>query len=77
MTAESRERIAGELVKRMRRVNASYLTAMPEEVAATCYLSGADMVLLALDVPYYPAWDADARRYTSLTLDGVRYSVEP
>ena len=75
MTENARERIAGELVKRMRRVNSFYLTATPEEVAATLYLSGAEMVLLSLDVPYRPAWDANARRYTSLTLDGVTYSV--
>ena len=75
MTDRSRDRIAGELVKRMRDVNKWYLTATPEEVAATLYLSGAEMVLLSLDVPYRTAWDADARRYTALTLDGVTYPV--
>ena len=77
MTDRSRDRIAGELVKRMRDVNKWYLTATPEEVAATLYLSGAEMVLLSLDVPYRTAWDADARRYTGLTLEGETYSVEP
>ena len=77
MTDRSRDRIAGELVKRMRDVNKWYLTATPEEVAATLYLSGAEMVLLSLDVPYRTAWDADAKRYTALTLDGKAYSVEP
>ncbi len=67
MTDRSRDRIAGELVKRMRDVNKWHLTATPEEVAATLYLSGAEMVLLWLDVPYRTAWDADARRYTGLT----------
>ena len=75
MTDRSRDRIAGELVKRMRDVNKWHLTATPEEVAATLYLSGAEMVLLWLDVPYSTAWDADARRYTALTLNGVTYPV--
>ena len=77
MTDRSRDRIAGELVKRMRDVNKWHLTATSEEVAATLFLSGAEMVLLWLDVPYRTAWDADARRYTSVTLDGKAYSVEP
>ena len=77
MTDRSRDRIAGELVKRMRDVNEWHLTATPEEVAATLYLSGAEMVLTVLYVPHRTAWDADARRYTALTLDGKAYSVEP
>ena len=77
MTDNARERIAGELAKRMRDMNKWYLTATPEEVAATLYLSGAEMVLRSLDVPYRTEWDTDAKRYTSLTLDGVTYSVEP
>ena len=77
MTAKARDRIAGKLVECMRDVNKWYLTATPEEVAATLYLSGAEMVLTVLYVPYRTAWDADARRYTGLTLNDVTYPVEP
>ena len=75
MTPKARDRIAGKLVECMHTANKWYLTSTPEEVAATLYLSGAEMVLLSLDVPYSTAWDADARRYTALTLDGVTYPV--
>ena len=75
MNAQARDRIAGEITRRMSDANKWQLTSTPEEVAATLYLSGAEMVLLSLDVPYRPAWDANARRYTSLTLDGVTYPV--
>ncbi len=75
MTPQARDRIAERMIAHMRRVNASYLSGTLQEIGATSYLCGVEEVLLWLDIPYSAAWDADARRYTALTLDGLTYSV--
>lgn len=74
MTAKARNRIAGKLVECMHTANKWYLTSTPKEVAAVHYLSGAFMVLLGEGVPYQTHAD-ETGKYTSLTLDGVTYSV--
>ena len=73
MNAQARDRIAERMITHMRRVNASYLSGTLQEIGATSYLCGVEEVLLSLDIPYRSEWDA--RRYTSLTLDGVTYPV--
>ena len=75
MTDNAREHIAERMIAHMRRVNKSYLTATPQEIANTSYLCGVEETLLWLDVPCRTVWDADSRRYTSLTLDGVTFPV--
>lgn len=77
MTDNARERIAERLIAHMRRVNKSYLSGTPQEIANTSYLCGVEETLLFLDVPYRTEWDSDAKAYTGFTLDGVSYSVEP
>ena len=73
MNAQARDRIAGEITRRMSDANKWQLTSTPEEVAAVHYLSGAEMVLLWAGISY----QTHSRNglYASLTLDGVTYPV--
>lgn len=74
MSNNARERIAERLIANMRRVNTP--VSELQEAAAASYLSGAKETLSLMGIPCGLTWDT-IRGYTSLTLDGVTYSVEP
>ena len=74
MTAAARDRIAERMIANMRRVNTP--VSELQEVAAANYLSGAKETLSLMEIPCGLTWDT-IRGYTSLTLDGATYSVEP